>query len=409
MALVVQKFGGTSVGSIERIKHVAKRVLEEKSKGNKVVVVVSAMAGETDRLIDLVKQVTPEPNERDMDFVVSTGEQVSAGLLSIALNSMGYPAISLTGWQAGIKTDKAFTKARILNIDVDRIERHLKEGKIVIVTGFQGITEDGDITTLGRGGSDTSAVALAAALKADRCDIYTDVDGVYTADPRIVPEAKRIDVLSYEEMLELASLGAKVLQIRSVEFAMKYRVPLRVRSTFTQDEGTLIKEEDETMERVVVRGIAHNKNEARITVEKVPDRPGIAAKIFDALAEANIPVDMIVQNVSVDGYTDISFTVEKNDAAKAEKITKKVAEEIGAKGVIRDDKIAKVSIVGLGMRSHAGVAGKVFETLAKYGINIIMISTSEIKISCIIEEKFTELAVRVLHEAFGLDRDEREN
>jgi len=409
MALVVQKFGGTSVGSIERIKHVAKRVLEEKRKGNEVVVVVSAMAGETDRLIDLVKQVTPEPNERDMDFVVSTGEQVSAGLLSITLNSMGYPAISLTGWQAGIKTDKAFTKARILNIDVDRIERHLKEGKIVIVTGFQGITEDGDITTLGRGGSDTSAVALAAALKADRCDIYTDVDGVYTADPRIVPEAKRIDVLSYEEMLELASLGAKVLQIRSVEFAMKYRVPLRVRSTFTQDEGTLIKEEDETMERVVVRGIAHNKNEARITVEKVPDRPGIAAKIFDALADANIPVDMIVQNVSVDGYTDISFTVEKNDAAKAEKITKKVAEEIGAKGVIRDDKIAKVSIVGLGMRSHAGVAGKVFETLAKYGINIIMISTSEIKISCIIEEKFTELAVRVLHEAFGLDRDEREN
>ncbi len=406
MALVVQKFGGTSVGSIERIKHVAKRVLEEKTRGNDVVVVVSAMAGETDRLIELVKQITPEPNERDMDFVVSTGEQVSAGLLSITLNSMGYPAISLTGWQAGIKTDSAFTKARILDIDVERIKRHLGEGKIVIVTGFQGITKDGDITTLGRGGSDTSAVALAAALKADRCDIYTDVDGVYTADPRIVPEARRIDVLSYEEMLELASLGAKVLQIRSVEFAMKYKVPLRVRSTFTEGEGTLIKEEDETMERVVVRGIAHNKNEARITVEKVPDRPGIAAKIFDALAEANIPVDMIVQNVSVDGYTDISFTVEKNDAAKAEKITKKVAEEIGAKGVIRDEKIAKVSIVGLGMRSHAGVAGKVFETLAKYGINIIMISTSEIKISCIIEEKFTELAVRVLHEAFGLDKNE---
>ena len=404
MALVVQKFGGTSMGSIDRIKHVAKRVLQEKEKGNDVVVVVSAMAGETDRLINLVKEITLEPNERDMDFVVSTGEQVSAGLLSIVLNSMGHPAISLTGWQAGIKTDKAFTKARILDIDVERIKKHLKDGKIVVITGFQGITETGDIATLGRGGSDTSAVAIAAALNADRCDIYTDVDGVYTADPRIVPEAKRIDVLSYEEMLELASLGAKVLQIRSVEFAMKYKVPLRVRSTFTEDEGTLIKEEDETMERVVVRGIAHNKNEARITVERVPDKPGIAAKIFDALAEANIPVDMIVQNVSVDGFTDISFTVEKNDAAKAEKITKEVANEIGAKNVIRDDKIAKVSVVGLGMRSHAGVAGKVFETLAKYGINIVMISTSEIKISCIVDEKFTELAVRVLHEAFGLDK-----
>jgi aspartate kinase len=407
MALVVQKFGGTSMGSIDRIKRVATRVLEEKERGNDVVVVVSAMAGETDKLINLVKEITPEPNERDMDFVVSTGEQVSAGLLSIVLNSMGHPAISLTGWQAGIKTDEAFTKARILDIDVERIKKHLKEGKIVIITGFQGITEKGDITTLGRGGSDTSAVALAAALKAERCDIYTDVDGVYTADPRIVPEAKKIDVLSYEEMLELASLGAKVLQIRSVEFAMKYKVPLRVRSTFTKDEGTLIKEEDETMERVVVRGIAHNKNEARITVERVPDKPGIAAKIFDALADANIPVDMIVQNVSVDGYTDISFTVEKNDAAKAERITKEVAKEIGAKNVIRDDKIAKVSVVGLGMRSHAGVAGKVFETLANYGINIVMISTSEIKISCIIDEKFTELAVRVLHEAFGLDKSEQ--
>jgi len=405
MALVVQKFGGTSMGSIERIKHVATRVLEEKEKGNDVVVVVSAMAGETDRLINLVKEITSEPNERDMDFVVSTGEQVSAGLLSITLNHMGHDAVSLTGWQAGIKTDDAFTKARILSIDTDRIKNYLKQGKIVVITGFQGITENGDITTLGRGGSDTSAVALAAALNADRCDIYTDVDGVYTADPRIVPEARKIDVLSYEEMLELASLGAKVLQIRSVEFAMKYKVPLRVRCTFTSDEGTLIKEEDETMERVVVRGIAHNKNEARITVERVPDKPGIAAKLFDALAEANIPVDMIVQNVSVDGYTDISFTVEKSDAPKAEKITNKVAKEIGAKGAIRDDRIAKVSIVGLGMRSHAGVAGKVFDTLAKYGINIIMISTSEIKISCIIDEKFTELAVRVLHEAFGLDKE----
>ena len=409
MALVVQKFGGTSMGSIDRIVNkVARKVIKEKEKGNDVVVVVSAMAGETDRLINLVKSITDEPNERDMDFVVSTGEQVSAGLLSIALNHMGYPAVALSGWQAGIKTDKAFTKARILEIDTDRIMKQLKDGKIVVITGFQGITDEGDITTLGRGGSDTSAVAIAAALKADRCDIYTDVDGVYTADPRIVPEAKRIPILSYEEMLELASLGAKVLQIRSVEFAMKYKVPLRVRSTFTEDEGTLIKEEDETMERVVVRGIAHNKNEARITVERVPDKPGIAAKLFDALAEANIPVDMIVQNVSVDGYTDISFTVEKNDAPKAERITKEVAKEIGARGVIRDDRIAKVSIVGLGMRSHAGVAGKVFETLAKYGINILMISTSEIKISCIIDEKFTELAVRVLHEAFGLDKDERE-
>jgi len=406
MALIVQKFGGTSVGSVERIRHVADRVIEEKEKGNDVVVVVSAMAGETDRLIELAKSVEPEPEERFLDFVVSTGEQVSAGLLAIALSSKGYPAVPLTGWQAGIKTDSAFTKARILSIDTSRIRKHLEEGKIVVITGFQGITEDGEITTLGRGGSDTSAVAIAVALNAERCDIYTDVEGVFTADPRIVPEARKIDVLSYEEMLELASLGAKVLQIRSVEFAMKYKMKLRVRSTFSQDEGTLIKEEDETMERVVVRGIAHNKNEARITVVKVPDRPGIAAKIFDALAEANIPVDMIVQNVSVDGYTDISFTVEKNDAVKAERITKKVAEEIGAKGVLRDDKIAKVSVVGLGMRSHAGVAGKVFETLAKYGINIMMISTSEIKISCIIDEKFTELAVRVLHEAFGLDRGE---
>jgi aspartate kinase len=405
MALVVQKFGGTSMGSLDRIVNkVAPKVIREKEKGNDVVVVVSAMAGETDRLINLVKSICEEPKERDMDFVVSTGEQVSAGLLSIALNHLGYPAVALSGWQAGIKTDKAFTKARILSIDAEKIKKHLREGKIVVVTGFQGITEEGDITTLGRGGSDTSAVAIAAALKADRCDIYTDVDGVYTADPRIVPDAKKIPVLSYEEMLELASLGAKVLQIRSVEFAMKYKVPLRVRSTFSDDEGTLIKEEDETMERVVVRGIAHNKNEARITVERVPDKPGIAAKIFDALGEANIPVDMIVQNVSVDGFTDISFTVEKNDAAKAERITKKVAEEIGARGVIRDDKIAKVSVVGLGMRSHAGVAGKVFETLAKYGINILMISTSEIKISCIIEEKFTELAVRVLHEAFELEK-----
>jgi len=404
MALIVQKFGGTSMGSIERIKHVAKRVIEEKERGNDVVVVVSAMSGETDRLLKLIHEIAKEPNEKDIDFVVSTGEQVSAGLLSASLNDSGYPAVALTGWQAGIKTDAAHTKARILSINPDKILKLVKEGKIVVITGFQGVDEEGQITTLGRGGSDTSAVAITAALKAERCDIYTDVDGVYTADPRIVGDAKRIDVLSYEEMLELASLGAKVLQIRSVEFAMKYGVPIRVRSTFSQDEGTLIKEEDKTMERVIVRGIAHNKNESRITVERVPDKPGIAAKIFDALAEANIPVDMIVQNVSVDGFTDISFTVEKGDAQKAERITKEVAKEIGAKDVIRDDDIAKVSIVGLGMRSHAGVAGKVFETLAKYGINIIMISTSEIKISCIIDEKFTELAVRVLHEAFGLGK-----
>ncbi len=402
--LVVQKFGGTSVGSVERIRHVASRVIEEKKRGNDVVVVVSAMAGETDRLLKLVRAVAAEPNERDADFVVSTGEQVSAGLLSIALNSMGYKAIPMTGWQAGIKTDSFHTKARITDIDTQKIRGYLQKGYIVVITGFQGISNEGLITTLGRGGSDTSAVAVAAALKADRCDIYTDVDGVYTADPRIVQNARRVDVISYEEMLELASLGAKVLQIRSVEFAMKYGVPLRVRSTFTADEGTLIKEEDEEMEKVVVRGIAHDKNQSRITVERVPDRPGIAARFFDALAEANIPVDMIVQNVSVDGHTDISFTVEKSDAAKAERITKKVAQQIGAKGVIRDDEIAKVSVVGLGMRTHAGVAGKVFDTLAKFGINIIMISTSEIKISCIIEEKFTELAVRVLHEAFELDK-----
>ena len=408
MALIVQKFGGTSVGNIERIKHVANIVKKTKEKGNDVVVIVSAMAGETDRLINLVKSICKFPNERDMDFVVSTGEMVSAGLLSAALNCMNIPAISLTGWQAGIKTDKTFTKARIIDIDTKRIKRHLKEGKVVIITGFQGLTEDEEITTLGRGGSDTSAVAVAVALNADRCDIFTDVDGVYTADPRVVPEARKIPVISYEEMLELAGAGSKVLQIRSVEFAMKYNMPLRVRSTFKpEDEGTLVKEEDDTMEKVLVRGIAHNKNESRLTVVKVPDRPGIAAKLFEELGNNNICVDMIVQNVATDGFTDISFTVDKNDADKAEQIAKKVAQEIGAKDVLRDDKIAKISVVGVGMRSHAGVASKVFNTLAKYGINIYMISTSEIKISVVIDEKFTELAVRVLHEAFELDKPQK--
>ncbi len=405
MALIVQKFGGTSVGSIERIKRVAERVISERKKGNKVIAVVSAMAGETNRLINLINEITPEPNERDMDFILSTGEQVSAGLLSIMLNHMGFSAVALTGWQAGIRTDESFTKARITSIETKKIEKLVSDGKIVVITGFQGATKNLDITTLGRGGSDTSAVAIAAASNANRCDIYTDVNGVYTADPRIVDDAVKIDSISYDEMLELSSLGAKVLQIRSVEFAKKYGIPLRVRSTFTDDEGTLIKEADSKMEKVVVRGIAYDKDQSRITLEKVPDKPGIAAKLFDALAGANIPVDMIVQNVSMDGYTDISFTVSRIDATKAERISREVANNINARNVIRDDEIAKVSIVGLGMKNHAGVAGKVFKTLADYGINIVMISTSEIKISCIIDEKFTELAVRVLHEVFGLGKE----
>ncbi len=406
--LIVQKYGGTSVGSLERIKNVARRIAKFKDEGHDLVVTVSAMAGETNRLVDLVYGLSDDPDPREYDQVVSTGEQVSIGLVAIALKEMGYDAISLTGWQVGMKTDSAHMKARILDVDTEKIKKYLKEGKIVIVAGFQGIDEEGNITTLGRGGSDTTAVALAAALKADLCEIYTDVDGVYTADPRIVPKARKLDKISYEEMLEMASLGAKVLQIRSVEFAMKYNVPLVVRSSLNFNPGTIITKEDKEMEKVLVSGVTYNKNEAKISIRRVPDRPGIAAKIFEPLKEANINVDMIIQNISKDGYTDLSFTVARNEMKKAVEIVKKVAEEIGAEGVEWDDTIAKVSIVGVGMRSHPGVAAIMFKTLADNNINIMMISTSEIKISCVIDEKYTELAVRVLHDAFNLDKEPEE-
>ncbi|WP_457640565.1 aspartate kinase [Persephonella sp.] len=400
MPLIVQKYGGTSVGTVKRIKNVAKKVKKAIESGNKVVVVSSAMAGETDRLLTLTREISSKPDPREQDMVVSTGEQVAIGLLAIALKDMGIDAVSLTGWQVPIYTDNAHTKARIKKIDTKRIFNELDRGKVVIIAGFQGISENGDITTLGRGGSDTTAVALAAALKADVCEIYTDVTGVFTADPRIVETAKKIPIISYEEMMEMASLGSKVMQIRSVEFAAKYGVRIHVKSSFIDEDGTWIMEENEEMERVVVRGISHDLKESRITVVQVPDKPGIAAKLFKALGENNIVVDMIVQNVSHEGYTDISFTVNKVDADFAEEIAKEVAKDIGAKGVERNDKIAKISVVGLGMKTHAGTAGKMFEVLYKEGINIYAISTSEIKISCLIDEKYAELAVRALHEAF---------
>ncbi len=400
MPLIVQKFGGTSVGSIERIKNVAKKIKKAVESGNQVVVVSSAMSGETDRLLSLTRELSKNPDPREQDQVVSTGEQVAIGLIAIALKEIGINAVSLTGWQVPIYTDSVYTKARIKRIDTHRIRKELDEGKVVIVAGFQGIDDYGNITTLGRGGSDTTAVALAAALKADVCEIYTDVAGVYTADPRIVENARKIPVISYEEMMEMASLGAKVMQIRSVEFAAKYGVKIHVKSSFLEEEGTWIVEEDENMEDVVVRGISHDLKESRITVIRVPDEPGIAAKLFKALGDNNIVVDMIVQNVSHKGHTDISFTVNKIDADLAEEIARKVAEEIGAEDVERNDRIAKISVVGLGMKTHAGTAAKMFETLYKEGINIYAISTSEIKISCLIDEKYAELAVRALHEAF---------
>ncbi len=400
MPLIVQKYGGTSVGSIERIKNVANKVKRAVEAGNKVVVVSSAMSGETDRLLGLTRELSSRPDPREQDMVVSTGEQVAIGLLAIALKELGIDAISLTGWQVPIITDDAHTKARIRKIDTNRIHAELDKGKVVIVAGFQGIDEYGDITTLGRGGSDTTAVALAAALNADVCEIYTDVTGVFTADPRIVENARKIPVISYEEMMEMASLGSKVMQIRSVEFAAKYGVKIHVKSSFIDEDGTWIVEENEEMERVAVRGISHELKESKITVVKVPDKPGIAAKLFKSLGDNNIVVDMIVQNVSHEGYTDISFTVNKTDADFAEEIAREVAQEVGAAGVERNDRIAKISVVGLGMKTHAGTAGKMFEVLYREGINIYAISTSEIKISCLIDEKYAELAVRALHEAF---------
>ncbi len=407
MKIIVQKFGGTSVANLERIELCARRVIESLKKGYKPVVVSSAMAGETDSLINLAKKISPRPPEREMDMLLAVGEQKAIALFAMTLNKMGYPAASLCGWQLPIITDNVHTKARIRKIGIRRLLNLIEEGYIPVVAGFQGVTEDWEITTLGRGGSDTTAVALAAALKAD-CEINTDVPGVFTADPRIVPNARKIKKISYEEMLELASLGAKVMQIRSVEFAAKYKVRIHVRSTFSDEEGTWIVPEDEVMEKVVVRGVTADTSESRITVVRVPDKPGIAAEIFKALGDAHIVIDMIVQNVSHEGYTDMSFTVNKNDADKAEEIVRKIAEKIGAKEVIRDDKVAKISVVGIGMRSAYGVAGRMFEILAKNGINIMAISTSEIKISCLIEEKYAELAVRVLHEEFIEEMEEFE-
>jgi aspartate kinase len=402
MPFVVKKFGGTSVGNIGRILEVAKKVAAARDRDEKVVVVVSAMAGETDRLVQLGYQVAENPDEREFDLLLSTGEMVSSALLAIALNEMGYGAESFTGRQVGILTDSVHTKARIRKIDGERILQALEQGKIAVVAGFQGIDEREDMTTLGRGGSDTTAVALAAALGADVCEIFTDVDGVYTADPNVVPDARRLRKISYDEMLEMASLGAKVLQTRSVEVAKVYNVAVLVKSTFQEGEGTLVTREDAELEKVVVSGLTLDHNQARITVLGVPDRPGVAAKIFGKVSDAYIVVDMIVQNVSEQGLTDLSFTVARGDGQKASALVREVLPEIGARDVKLDAKIAKVSVIGAGMRSHAGIATTMFAALARENINILMISTSEIKISCVIDEKYGELAVRTLHEAFGL-------
>ncbi len=405
MALVVQKYGGTSVGDVERIKNVARRVLNTKKQGHELVVVVSAMAGETDKLIRLAQQVTPAPDERELDVLVSTGEQVSIALLAMALKSMDCDSKSYLGFQIKIATDSVFGKARISSIDSEKMRQDLKQGRVVVVAGFQGVDDSGNITTLGRGGSDTSAVAVAAALEADVCEIYTDVDGVYTTDPNVYPKARKLSKISYDEMLEMASLGAKVLQIRSVEFAKKYDVPIHVRSSFNDNPGTIVCKEDKEMEKVVVSGVTYNKNEAKVEVMRLPDVPGVAAKLFKPIADANIVVDMIIQTSSTEkGCADVAFTVPKSDFAKTLQIVKETNKEFGAKEVKFNEDIAKVSIVGVGMRSHSNVATQMFSALAKEGINIHMISTSEIKISCIIDSKYTELAVRALHDAFELDK-----
>ena len=405
MALIVQKYGGTSVADLEKIKHVANKVKQSRDGGNQVVVVLSAMAGETDRLIDLAGQVHNAPSEREMDVLLSTGEQVTVALMAMTLNTMDCTARSYLGSQIKITTDNAFTKARIRGVDESALKGDLDQGIVAIVAGFQGVDTDGNITTLGRGGSDTTAVALAAALKADVCEIYTDVDGVYTTDTNIVSNARKLERISYDEMLEMASLGAKVLQTRSVEFAKKYNVPVLVKSTFTDGTGTLVTVEDTDMEDVIVSGIAYNNNECKLTIRGVPDRPGVASRVFGTIAEANIIVDMIIQNISAENLADITFTVPKNDLTKAKDILTEIQKEIGASDVIADEDIAKVSIIGVGMRSHAGVASKMFEALFNENINIIMISTSEIKVSCAIERKYSELAVRALHDAFGLGND----
>jgi aspartate kinase len=406
MALIVQKYGGTSVGSVERIHNVAERVKRYREQGDDVVVVVSAMSGETNRLIALANEISDDPNPREMDVLVSTGEQVTIALLCMALEKIGCKARSYTGAQVHILTDSAHSKARIMDIDHARVCADIKSGRVVVVAGFQGVDEHGDITTLGRGGSDTTAVAMAAALKADECQIFTDVDGVYTTDPRVEPKARKLDRITFEEMLEMASLGSKVLQIRSVEFAGKYNVPLRVLSSFEDSgEGTLITLEEEGVEAAKIAGIAFNRDEAKLTIRGVPDQPGVAYKILGPVGEANVEVDMIVQNIANDGTTDFTFTVNRTDYQKALNILNKEAAELGAREVVGDDKIVKISLVGVGMRSHAGIASKMFAALSKEGINILMISTSEIKISVVVDEKYLELGVRALHEAFGLAGD----
>jgi aspartate kinase len=407
VALIVQKYGGTSVGDIARIRNVAHRVAKTRKEGNDVLVVVSAMSGETDRLIRLAQQAHETPDLREYDSLISTGEQVSAALLAIALQSMGVPARSLLGPQIRILTDSAFSVARIQKVEIQRLRRTVQAGIIPVVTGFQGVDKEGNITTLGRGGSDTTGVAVAAALKADVCEIYTDVDGVYTTDPNICPEARKLSRISYDEMMEMASLGAKVLQIRSVEYAKKYNVPIHVRSSFHDRSGTWVVKEDMKMEKVLVSGVTLNKNEARVTITGVADRPGIASKIFSPISDAHIVVDMIIQNSSADGRADMTFTVPKVDLKKALKLVKGTADSLRAREVLADENIAKVSIVGAGMVSHSGVASKMFTALAKENVNILMISTSEIKISCVVEAKYGELATRVLHQAFGLEKGER--
>lgn len=404
MRLIVQKYGGTSVGSIQRIKEVAKKITECKKDGVGVVVVVSAMAGETDKLIGLAHEISPDPEKREMDLLLSSGERVSCSLLAMAIQQLGFKAVSFTGRQVGILTDSAHTRARIKKIETHKIYQALKEGLIVIVAGFQGIDEKDNVTTLGRGGSDTSAVALATALKADICEIYSDVEGIFTSDPNIVPEARKLNKVSYEEMMEMASSGAKILQIRAVQFAKKYNIPLYVKSSFKKAEGTLVTKEDSDMEEIEVSGVTYDKDQAKISIIGVPDKPGIASKIFNVVADANIVIDMIIQNISHEGLTDISFTLPKNDAKKGLELANDVGKEIKAKDVKIDKNMSKISIIGAGMRSHSGIAAKMFRVLAEGNINILMISTSEIKISCVIEDKYNELAVRVLHKAFGLER-----
>ncbi len=406
MALIVQKYGGTSVGDIEKIRRVVQRVIETKKQGNDMVIVLSAIAGETNKLVSLAHQITEDPDPRELDVLISTGEQITIALFAIVAKTMGCDARSFLGHQVRILTDNAYGKARIADIDTSPIRENLKQGRIVVIAGFQGIDADGNITTLGRGGSDTTAVAIAAALDADLCEIFTDVEGVFTTDPNICSDARKINRISYDELLEMASLGAKVMEIRSVEFAKRYNVPLHVRSSFNNNPGTMVVQEEKEMEDRVVTGVTYNKSEARITLTKVPDKPGIAAKIFTTISDANIAVDMIIQNTRASDLTDLTFTVPKADFRKAMEIVQRVGKEIGCERVMGDEDIAKVSLIGLGMRNHVGIAGKMFGTLATHNINIMMISTSEIKISAVIDEKYTELAVRVLHDAFELQDTE---